>query len=500
MATTSTATARPGGPPNAGALDRFFQISQRGSTVSRELRGGLVTFFTMAYIVVLNPLIIGTQADSTGAYLGGGDINQAKLMVAAATALVAGVMTILMGVVANYPLALATGLGLNAFVAFGIAKLPGMTWADAMGLVVIEGIIITVLVLTGFRTAVLRAVPTQLKTAISVGIGLFITFIGLVDAGFVRKPTGPTPVELGIGGFLTGWPMLVFVAGLLGIIAMMLLRVKGAILIGIVGATILAIVIEAIFHVGSQTDATGKVVNPTGWGLNVPTLPTTVVEIPDFGLLGQFSLLGSFSKIGIVAAALLVFTLMLADFFDTMGTMVAIGAEAGLLDKDGNPPNSQRILTVDSLAAVAGGAASVSSNTAYIESASGVGEGARTGLASVATGVLFLLATFLAPLVAVVPYEAATPALVIVGFLMMQQVRGISWDDLEIAIPAFLTIVLMPFTFSITAGIGAGFVTYVFIKLVLRKASAIHPLMWLVAGLFVVYFALDPIKAVLHID
>jgi len=267
-----------------------------------------------------------------------------------------------------------------------------------------------------------------------------------------------------------------------------------------VGATILAIVIEAIFKVGSQTDATGQVVNPSGWGLNVPTWPSSVVEIPDFGLLGQFSLLGSFSKIGFVAAALLIFTLMLADFSDTMGTMVAIGAEAGLLDKDGNPPNSQRILLVDSVAAIAGGAASVSSNTSYIESASGVGEGARTGLASVATGVLFLLSTLLAPLVAIVPYEAATPALVIVGFLMMQQVKGISWDDLEIAIPAFLTIVLMPFTYSITAGIGAGFVTYVFIKIVLRKTHVIHPLMWLVAGLFVVYFALDPIKVLLHID
>ncbi len=180
------------------------------------------------------------------------------------------------------------------------------------------------------------------------------------------------------------------------------------------------------------------------------------MDIPDFGLLGHFSLLGSFSKIGIVSACLLIFTLMLADFFDTMGTMVAIGAEAGLLDEEGNPPNAQRILIVDSVAAAAGGAASVSSNTSYIESASGVGEGARTGLASVVTGVLFLLATFLSPLVSVVPYEAATPALVIVGFLMMQQVRGISWDDLEIAIPAFLTIVLMPFTYSITVGIGAG--------------------------------------------
>ncbi|MEO7236513.1 MAG: NCS2 family permease, partial [Lapillicoccus sp.] len=463
-------------------------------------RGGLVTFFTMAYIVVLNPLIIGTQADGTGGFLGGGDIGRAKLLVAAGTALVAGVMTILMGLVANYPLALATGLGLNAFVAFGIAKLPQMTWADAMGLVVIEGIVITVLVLTGFRTAVLRAVPAQLKTAISVGIGLFITFIGLVDAGFVRKPAGPTPVELGVGGFLNGWPTVVFVVGLLAIIAMMLRRVRGAILYGIIGATVLAIVVQAVFHIGSQTDATGQVVNPTGWGLNVPALPSSVVAVPDFGLLGQFSLLGSFGKIGVVAAVLLVFTLMLADFFDTMGTMVAIGAEAGLLDQHGNPPNAERILVVDSLAAVAGGVGSVSSNTAYIESASGVGEGARTGLAAVTTGVLFLFATFLAPLVAVVPYEAATPALVVVGFLMMQQVKGIDWDDLEIAIPAFLTIVLMPFTYSITAGIGAGFVTYVVIKLVRGKTRVIHPLMWLVAVLFVVYFAIDPLKSLLHVS
>ena len=499
MARTSTAPRRRSEPQPGFSLDRFFAISHRGSTLSRELRGGLVTFFTMAYIVVLNPLIIGTQADSTGGFLGGGDIGRAKLLVAAGTALVAGVMSILMGLVANYPLALATGLGLNAFVAYGIAKLPQMTWADAMGLVVLEGIVITVLVLTGFRTAVLRAVPAQLKTAISVGIGLFITLIGLVDAGFVRKPSGPTPVELGIGGFLAGWPTVVFVAGLLAIIAMMLRKVRGAILYGIVGATVLAMIVESVFKVGSQTDATGKVVNPTGWGLNVPTLPSAVVDIPDFGLLGHFSLLGSFSKIGLVAAVLLVFTLMLADFFDTMGTMVAIGAEAGLLDKDGNPPNAERILLVDSLAAVAGGAGSVSSNTAYIESASGVGEGARTGLAAVTTGVLFLLATFLAPLVAVVPYEAATPALVVVGFLMMQQVKGIDWDDLEIAIPAFLTIVLMPFTYSITAGIGAGFVTYVFIKIVRGKSRVIHPLLWLIAALFVVYFAIDPLRALLHI-
>ena len=509
MSTTATTS----GPRATGSsLDRYFQISARGSTVGREIRGGIVTFFTMAYIVVLNPLIIGTQADSTGGFLGGGDIGRALTLVAAGTALVAGIMTILMGVVGKFPIAMATGLGLNAFVAFGIAKLPGMTWADAMGLVVLEGIIITGLVLTGFRTAVLRAVPTQLKTAISVGIGLFITIIGLVDSGLVRRPTVPAdgggfvpnasgpPLEFGISGFLTGWPLVVFIAGFAAIIAMIVLKVKGGILWGIVGGTVLAIVVEAIVHVGPSTNAAGQLVNPSGWGLNVPKLPSQVADVPDFGLLGHFSLFGSFGKIGVVAAVLLVFTLMLADFFDTMGTMVAIGAEAKLLDEHGNPPNSQRILLVDSLGAIAGGAGSVSSNTAYIESASGVGEGARTGLASVVTGVLFLLATFLAPLVAVVPYEAATPALVVVGFLMMQQVKGIDWDDLEIAIPAFLTIVLMPFSYSITVGIGAGFVAFVFLKVVKGKHRQVHGLMWLVAAMFVVYFAIDPIKSLLHVS
>lgn len=473
---------------SASALDRYFKITERGSTLSREVRGGLATFFTMAYIVVLNPLIIGTVPDGTGNFLADGNLQ----VIAACTALVAGVMTILMGAVANYPLALATGLGLNAFVAYGIASLDGVTWADAMGLVVLEGIIILVLVLTGFREAVFRAIPAQLKVAISVGIGLFITLIGLIDAGVVRKPAGgPVPVELGIGGFLAGWPTLIFVVGLFTIAILLTLRVQGAILYGIIGATVLAMIVEAIFKIGPQTPDGA---NPTGWGLNAPVLPDAFLQVPDFGLLGSFNLLGSFSAIGATAVFLLIFTLMLADFFDTMGTMVAVGSEAGLLDEEGNPPNTRRILVIDSIAAAAGGAAGVSSNTSYIESTAGVGEGARTGLASIVTGVLFLLATFLSPLVAVVPHEAATPALVIVGFLMMQQVTGIDWTDLEIAIPAFLTIVIMPFTYSIAAGIGAGFVAYVVLKIARGKAGSIHPLLWLVAGLFVLYFGIDPIR------
>ncbi|KNX36259.1 NCS2 family permease [Luteipulveratus halotolerans] len=491
----STTTA----PQPTSGLDRFFHITERGSTLTREIRGGVVTFFTMAYIVVLNPLIIGTVKDGTGHYLGGGTTPNLAV-VAACTALVAGVMTILMGVVANYPLALATGLGLNAFVAFSIAAQPKVTWADAMGLVVLEGLIILVLVLTGFRKAVFYAIPAPLKTAITIGIGMFVTIIALVDAGFVRKPAAGVPLELGVGGNLAGWPILVFCTVLIAMVVLQVRKVKGAILYGIIGGTVLAIIVEAIADIGSQTDATGKVVNPNAWGLNVPALPEQVVATPHFDLLGEFSLLGSFSSLGAVATILTIFTLLLADFFDTMGTMVAVGAEGDLLDEDGNPPNSQKILIVDSVAAAAGGAGSVSSNTSYVESAAGVGDGARTDLASVVTGVLFLLATFLAPLVDVVPYEAATPALVIVGFLMMQQAKDIAWDDIEIALPAFLTIVLMPFTYSITAGIGAGFIAYVVIKVARGKLSAIHPLMWLIAVMFVVYFAIDPIKQIFGVS
>ncbi|WP_371151518.1 NCS2 family permease [Buchananella felis] len=476
----------------AGVLDSFFRISERGSTIPQEIRGGLVTFFAMSYILILNPIIL-SGPDASGGFLGGGESANIPA-IAAGTALIAGIMTILMGVVANFPLALAAGLGINAMVAYGITTMPNMTWADAMGLVVLEGVIILVLVLTGFREAVFKAVPAQLKVAISVGIGLFIAFIGLVDAGIVRQSI--PVVQFGIGGSLRGWPAVVFVVGLFLIIVLMVRKVRGAMLIGIAVATALAIAVERIYHVGPKgVDGT----NPGGWGLAVPSLNGSPVQVPDLSTLGQFSLLGSFEKIGVVAVVLTVFTLMLADFFDTMGTMVAIGAEGNLLDKDGNPPRTRQILVVDSLAAAAGGMGGVSSNTSYIESASGVGDGARTGLASVVTGVLFLLSMFIAPVVEMVPYEAATPALVIVGYLMMTQVVEIDWKKLEIAIPAFLTIILMPFTYSITVGIGAGFVTYVVIRIAQGAVKKIHPLMWLISFIFLIYFTLGPIRDLLNV-
>ena len=472
-------------------LDSFFKISERGSTVAREVRGGFVTFFTMAYIVALNPLIIGLAKDGDGKFLGGSGDHPNLALVAAMTALMAGILTILMSTVANFPLALATGLGLNTFVAVGIAS--KMTWADAMGLVIIEGIIIVILVVTGVRAAMFRAVPAQLKIAIAVGIGLFITLIGLVDSGFVRRTgAGPVPVQLGDNGSLVGWPIVVFAFGLFLMIALVVRKVKGALLIGIVTTTVLAVIVEKAFKIGPNFD--GKNVNPKGWGLNVPAVPSKVFAKPDFSLFGHIDLTGAFNRVTVVSAILLIFSLLLSDFFDNVGTVTAIATEGGLIDAQGNIPNIDRILLIDGIAAIGGGVGNISSNTSYIESASGVGEGARTGLASVVTGILFLLTTFLAPLVAVIPYEAATPALIIVGFLMMSQIKNIDWQDYGIAIPAFLTIILMPFTYSISVGIGAGFVSHVLVRVVQGRAKEVHALLYVASALFLIYFLQSPIN------
>ncbi|HSX99786.1 MAG TPA: NCS2 family permease [Streptomyces sp.] len=463
-------------PPGANSVDRFFRISARGSTFARETRGGLATFFTMAYILVLNPIILGNAKDKFGHTLDGAEL-------VTATALVAAVMTIIMGVGGNLPLALAAGLGLNAVVAFQIAPL--MSWSDAMGLVVLEGLLICVLVVTGLREAVMHAIPQPLKQAISVGIGLFIAFIGFVDAGFVSRIPDiagtSVPVQLGAGGALSGWPVLVFCLGVLLTIALLARKVRGAILISILTMTVVAIVINSVADIKS-------------WGLTTPKVPDDLVAAPEFGLIGDFSLFGSFGETTVITVVLLIFTLLLSDFFDTMGTVVGITAEAGLLDEEGKVPNLGRVLLIDGAAAVAGGAASSSSATSYIESAAGVGEGARTGFSNLITGGLFAVALFLTPLLTIVPMQAAAPALVAVGFLMMTQVKNIDWDRYEIAIPAFLTIAVMPFTYSITNGIGAGFLAFVLIKTVLGRAKEVHWLLWATSALFLVYFAINPIQ------
>lgn len=298
------------------------------------------------------------------------------------------------------------------------------------------------------------------------------------------------PVQLGSGNSIASWPTFVFVVGLLVTGVLVARGVRAGILLGVVTTTVVAIVVEAIVHVGSSAT------NPAGWSLSVPTLPSSVVGLPDLSLVGSFSF-GAFSRLDVVTVVLLVFTLVLANFFDAMGTMTGLGKQAGLVGKDGQLPNVGRALVVEGAGAVVGGGVSSSSNTVFVESASGIAEGARTGLANVLTGALFLLAMFLTPLYSIVPIEAAAPALVIVGALMIRRVTEIDFSEFRVVLPAFLTIVVMPFTYSIANGIGAGFVSYVLLAAATGRARTVHPLMWVVAVAFVAYFAVGPLRMLL---
>jgi len=468
----------------AGRLDRFFQITARGSSVRAEVVAGVTTFMTMAYILFVNAAILGGVPDRDGHKL-------AFAAVLTVTALSAGVSTLAMGVVANYPFALAAGMGLNAVVAFQLVAGAGLSWAEAMGVVVLEGLLITALVLTGFREAVMAAIPLALKRAIGVGIGLFIAFIGLTTGGIIGKPAAPSlRVELGEGGVLRGAPAGIFIVGLLLMAFLLARRTRGALLVGIVVTTSLAVAVNEGLYGGAA------------WAHIAPgmaRLPQSVLAIPaaeNFDLLGAFSF-GFIGKMGPLAAGLAVFTLMLSDFFDTMGTVIGLGSKAGFLDAEGRLPRVRRVLLIDSLAAALGGACSASSNTTYIESASGIAEGGRTGLANVVTAAMFFGSLLLWPLADVVPPQATGPALVLVGFMMLELVREIPWDDAEVAIPAFLTMVMMPFTYSITNGIGAGFVSYVVIKLLRGRWREVRPVMGAAAAAFAVYFGMHYVRRAL---
>ncbi|OIK04002.1 NCS2 family permease [Streptomyces monashensis] len=458
------------GAPN-GALDRYFKISERGSTVAREIRGGLATFFAMAYIIVLNPIILSSAKDMYGHHLDNGQL-------VTATALTAAFTTLLMGVFGNVPIALAAGLGVNSVVALQLA--PRMTWPDAMGMVVLAGFVVMLLVATGLRERVMNAVPFGLRKAISIGIGLFIMLIGLVDSGFVtRMPDAAqttVPLQLGVGGHLHGWPVLVFILGVLLTFALLVRKTPGAILISIVGMTVLAVIINAVTTVSS-------------WGLTVPKWPGNPVSTPDFGLVGQVSLFGGFSRVGLLTGILFVFTVLLSCFFDAMGTIMGVSDEAKLTDAQGYMPGINKVLFIDGLSVAAGGASSSSATTAFVESTAGVGEGARTGLANVVTGGLFAVALFLTPVATMVPSQAATPALIAVGFLILSNsIKEIDWADYTIAIPAFVTMLMMPFTYSITNGIGMGFITFTVLRLAAGRFREIPVAMYVVSAVFAFYY------------
>jgi AGZA family xanthine/uracil permease-like MFS transporter len=457
-------------------LDRFFEISARGSSVGAEIRGGVVTFIAMAYIIVLNPIILSSPEDVTGQKL---EFAQ----VTATTSLTAGVMTILFGFIARLPFAFAAGLGINSFVATTLVG--SLTWAEAMGLVVINGLIIVLLAATGLRRLVFDAVPMELKLAITAGIGLFILFIGLVDAGFVQSTGIPSP-PVGLGdngaGSINSVPTVVFVITLLLTGVLVARKVRGGILIGLVAGTVVAVAIEAIWHLGPATE------NPSGWSLSVPTLSGSPFALPDLSLVGAFSM-DSFGRIGVIAATMFVFTLVFANFFDAMGTFTGLSREAGLADDQGTFPRLRAALIVEGAGAVAGGATSASSNTVFIESGAGIGEGARTGLANMVTGALFLAAMFVSPLASIVPTEVAAAALVIVGAMMASHLRHIDISDFSVALPVVLTVAVMPFSYSIANGIGVGFIAWVVLRSAAGKAREISPLLWIVAAGFLVYFA-----------
>jgi AGZA family xanthine/uracil permease-like MFS transporter len=450
-------------------LDRYFRLREHGTTVATELVAGLTTFMVMAYIIFVNPAILSFAGIPALQPQG---VPFAPTL--AATCLVAAIATALMGLVTNYPLAVASGMGLNAVVAFQLIAAQKLPWQAAMGVIFLEGVVITVLVLVGVREAVVNAIPLALKRAISVGIGLFILFIGLVNGGIVRPGQG-IPVTLGA---MTSPKVLVAVAGLLLTLLFLARGARAALLLGILGTTILAILVNAL-HGGTVWTTPG-----------VAVVPGSLVAWPDFSTLGAGINFEVFARLGVLAACLAIFSIMLSDFFDTMGTVIGIGAEARWLDKEGRLPRMNRVLLVDSLAAALGGAASASSATTYIESAAGVAAGGRTGLASVVVAVCFALALFVAPLAGVVPAEATAPALIVVGYLMCALVREIPFADLEEGFPALLTMTIMPFSYSITNGIGAGFVSYVIIKLVRGRGGAVHPLLYVAAAAFVLYFAL----------
>ena len=472
--------------PSDSPLERFFRFTEHGTTLARDTIAGVTTFIVMSYIIFVNPAILGFAGieglEARGLPFDG---------VLTSTCLVAGVMTILMGLYTNRAYAIAPGLGLNAVVAFTLVANEGLGFPEAMGIVVLEGLAVTVLVVVGMREAVMRAIPLELKKAIAIGIGLFIAFIGLVNSGLVIRGEG-TPVDL---AEFTTWPVLITLFGLVFTIAMRAIGFRGDLLVGIVVTTAFATIINY------AADVYPKELGYARW-------PGDVLGWPDFGLVGEFSF-DAFSTLGVVAALAFVFTLFLADFFDTMGTLVGVGRQAGYLNAQGELPDIRKPLLVDSVAAVAGGAASASSATTYIESAAGVGVGGRTGWVSVVTGALFFPFMFIAPLIGMVPPQATAPALIIVGWLMIsvlteaeeeaeeelaggrqpgRKLAGIDFHDVALGLSAAVVIMFMPFTFSITDGIAAGFIVYVVARVARREWGLVHPLMYGAAGAFALYF------------
>ena len=436
-------------------MDKFFKISERNSTIGNEIIGGLTTFLAMAYIIAVNPSLLEAAGIPFDAAL-------------TATCLGAAVMTVAMGLIANRPIALASGMGINAIVAYTLCLgETAVDWRVAMAIVFLEGIVILVLVLCGLRKAIMDAIPASLRHAIGIGIGLFIAFIGLKGGGLIV----PDEATILAFGDLSSPIVLVSLVSILLAVVLQALNVKGGLLISIVVATIVGIPM-------------GVTPLPTEWNFSLDfsafAAPFQTVPGTDTMAIVQVFLQP--------ALLLFVFSLLMSDFFDTMGTVVAVGEQGKFVDKDGNVEDIQPILAVDSVAAAAGGFFGASSITSFVESTSGAAAGARTGLSNIVVGILFVVFAFFAPVIGMVSASATCGALVVVGYLMLSDVTSIDWSKIEHAFPAFITILGIPLTYSITNGIGFGFISYCIIKVVQGKACEVKPLMWIAAVAFMVMF------------
>lgn len=438
-------------PAGSSWLERQFALAAQRTTVRREVAAGFATFMTMAYIIFVNPIILSSAGMPFPA-------------VVAATCIGAAIPTLLMGLWANYPFALASGMGLNAMLAVQATQ-PGMNWRTLMGVIMVEGIIITLLVLSGAREKVMEVIPVNLKRAIGVGIGVFIAFLGLQQMGWVTK--GPGGAFLTHGSLIIK-PTVVATLGVLLLMVLMAYRVTGAILFGIIGTAALAW--------GADLVAPGTKA--------LMTTPKQFFSTPDFSVFAQADLVGAL-KPGLIAV---IFAFLITDFFDTMGTVIGVAGQAGFLNEKHQLPRLNRVLMVDSLAAIWGGFCGASSVTSYIESAAGVSAGGRTGLVSVVVALLFLVSLFISPIVGAVPAVATAPALLLVGFMMISVVKHMDFDSVEEGIPAFLTMLLIPLGESISFGIGMGMIAYVLINVFRGKGRTMSLWLYAMATLFAASF------------
>lgn len=438
------------------SLERFFHLRERKTDVRTEVMAGVATFMTMAYVIFVNPSILEAAGVPKGPAI-------------TATALAAGITTLMFALFTNYPFAAAAGMGLNGVVAFSLVLGMGLPWQTAMGVVFVEGVIITALVLTNIRELIMDAIPLTMKRAIGVGIGLFVATLGLVGGKLIVAH----PATLITFGSLKDKGVWVAIFGTILTAILMARKVKGSILIGILASTVLAVPLKVASlpqSIMSVPDAASFSTLFATFSTNPATGAPYIMQVLNVGMLG------------------VIFAFLVTDFFDTMGTVVAIGGQGGFLDKKGKLPGIRNVLLVDSLAAVIGGAFGISSNTTYVESGAGVSEGGRTGLTSLVVAALFFLSMLFAPIAGIVPGQATAPALIIVGFLMMTVVKDIPFDDFSEAFPAFVTIIVTPLTYSISHGIGYGFVTYSLVKALTGKAKDVHWLMWLVDAFFILSF------------